>query len=64
MKFFCFIITVLFLTKNRLSFSYAFNMYSFVDECRLVRDEKVLINQQETLSIQLTLHRIILAVRF
>jgi hypothetical protein len=29
-----------------------------------VRDEKVLINQQETLSIQLTLHRIILAVRF
>jgi hypothetical protein len=39
-------------------------MYSFVDECRLVRDEKVLINQQETLSIQLTLHRIILAVRF
>ena len=38
-------------------------MYSFVDECRLVRDEKVLINQQETLSIQLTLH-LLLAVRF
>ena len=44
-SFFFFIPFIIF--DKRLSFSYAFNVYSSVDdECRLARDEKVLINQQ------------------